>query len=176
MLIRGVSRERIQNARPDCIRDVGQLVAGQVVIEYWTYIDLNGHIAQHSSELAVVRGAPYRIIDDGIKNTRLGEAMRVEKLPAFTQEQTSSVYTVEPQSMLSVRCMGIDGVDDLEPFAGIHKGLLAVQEEPYQVHKNLEVGPGLYVNGSNDYDMVFHAGFMIIALDSDPRIAGQVSP
>lgn len=69
---------------------------------------------------------------------------------------------------------GIEGIDESSPPAGLSRGLLAVREEPYQTEPNLKVGPGLYINGANDYHMLYKGQFMAVALDSDRRLAGHI--
>lgn len=164
--------EKIAAARPDCITDVSQLVPGKIVIGFSTYCDVGGFINQHHTGLAVVRGTPYRIVSEEIvQRGEFGKYINVEKLPAFTKSEERSF--VANDSLLRISEMGIAGLGYVSTRL-FDAGLLAVQEERFQVEQNLEVGPGLYVNGSNDYDIVFRAMFMAIAIDSDTRLAGRL--
>lgn len=167
-----MSPERLGSARPESINTIGQLVAGQVVINFDTYSDLSGRINSHLSQLAVVAGSAYRILDGEIidRGVGLGKYMRVEPLPSHTR----NIETYEDQTWLRIQAKGVEGVDESSPPAGLSRGLLAVREESYQVEPNLKVGPGLYINGANDYHMLHKGQFMAVALDSDPRLVGQL--
>jgi hypothetical protein len=167
-----LTAERIHAARPDGVRHVSQLAVGNVVIKFLTYIDPEGIINKHLSRVAVLQSPAYRIIDDKLlEKGRFNKYMRAEKLLAHTlEEQIPS----EPD-LLSVGGMGIEGIDKLPPHLAIQAGLLAVREEVCsEGSEDLEVGPDLYVDGSNDFHTLFEKQFMAVALDSDPRLAGQL--
>jgi len=169
-----LAAERIHTARPDSIRDVSQLAAGNVVVKFSTYLDLSGVINKHLTRLAVVYGPLYRITDGEIIDKGLGtdKYMRVERLSAFTLGEQPSGDT----DLLSVGNIGIKGINRLAPHLSINAGLLAVREEVASEAANLEVGPGLYVNGKNDFHTLFHEQFMAIALDSNPELADRLPP
>jgi len=164
--------ERIRTARPDSVRHAKQLAPGNIVVKFLAYIDPEGIINHHLTRVAVVRGPAYRIIDDEmLEKGRSNIYMRAEKLPAHTlQEQLPP----DLPGLLSVGGMGIEGVDKLSPHLTTNAGLLAVREEVYPEGESLEVGPGLYVNGANDYQTLFQEQFMAVALDSDSRLAGRL--
>lgn len=168
-----VTGEQIRNARPDCISDIGQISIGQVIVGFETYQDIQGRVNQHFSYLAVVTGSAYRITDEHIidRGIGLGKHIKVEPLPTFTRNKPT--YVSDP-SLLRIGNKAIQGVDQYEPPAGLGSGFLVVREEPYQVEANLEIGPGLYVNGSNDYAMLGNGRFMAVALDTDPRLNGEL--
>src|SRR5882672_2834430 len=160
MNILQVAPERLRNARPDSVANLGQLVAGQVVIGFGTYSDLQGVINSHFGQLAVVSGPPYRLLDGEVvdRGIGLGKYVRVEQLPSHTLDKPD----YEDPTWLRVQAKGVEGVDEFSPPAGLRSGLLAVREEPYQIEPSLEVGPGLYVNGANDYGMLYKGQFMAI--------------
>ncbi|HKR81873.1 MAG TPA: hypothetical protein VJR27_02645 [Candidatus Saccharimonadales bacterium] len=167
-----VTPERLRNARPESVASLGQLMAGQIVVTFNTYNDTEGRVNFHLCQLAVVAGSAYRILDGQVvdRGMDLGKCLRVEPLPTYTRDL--AVY--EDPTWLRVQAKGIEGVDENGPPAGLSRGLMVVREEPYQVEPNLEVGPHLYVNGANDYHTIYKSQFMAVALDSDPRLSGQL--
>lgn len=167
-----LSPEQLRSARPDCVTHIGQLIAGQVVISFDTYFDLEGNFNPHTGRVAVLSGSAYRIRDGEIidRGVGLDECMRVEPLPAHTR----ATNTYEDQAWLRVGRKGIEGIDESNQPAGLSRGLLVVREEPYRSDLNLEVGPGLYVNGANDYHTLFRGQHMAVFLDSNPHLSGHL--
>lgn len=167
-----VGLENIQNARPDVISHRRQINPGAVVIEFGIYYDQSGIINAHLGSLAIVRGPAYRVKGDEIidRGVGLGRSIAVEALPSLTKPSGEFVHTPE---WVGVDFIGIEDIDTRMAGPGFSRGLLAVSQEPSQVFPDLEVAPGLYINGSNDAFTCFKAGFMAVALDSDPRLADQ---
>jgi len=163
-------REVIAIARPDSISDFSQLKPGRAVIEFAAFYDYKGAVNCHTAKLAVVRGPAYRILGEVSVNDSGIKCVPVEKLPAFTKDEHAPS---EDNSLFDITGTTIEDREVVRNSfnAGyFNAGLLAVRDEPYRVEQNLEVGPGLYVNGSNDYYMVFNTPYMAVALDSDPRL------
>jgi len=165
-----VTSQEIRNARPDCVTEIGQLSLGQVIVGFETYSDLAGRVNTRYSRLAVVTGSAYRIIGSTIidRGIGLGKHLEVEPLPTFTRPKE----TYGDLSLLPIENKAVQGIDQYEPPAGLGRGLLLVREEPYQAETNLEIGPGLYINGANNYEML--SKFMAVSLDTNPRLAGEL--
>ncbi|HEX8763287.1 MAG TPA: hypothetical protein VF733_06060 [Candidatus Saccharimonadales bacterium] len=167
-----VGSERLRSARPDSISRIDQLTAGQVVIGFDAYRDFHGVVNAHLSHLAVVTGSAARIIDGEIidRGIGFGKSVKIEPLDSYTIKHR--IYG-DP-TWLRVNDKGIEGVDKSDAPTGLSAGLLAVRQEPYQTGPSLEVSPGLYINGANDFYTIFKDGFMAVALDSDSRLMGML--
>src|SRR5688572_165715 len=158
--------ERLRRARPDAITHRNQLTAGQIAVGFSVYSDVEGIINRHMSTLAVIDTSAYRVRDPEIKrlSSVMGPFLLAEKLPTYVIENRN-----EPDNLYLAQ-LGIKDVCETCPPAGLTRGLLRVQPEPYATEESLMIGPGLYVNGANDIQMTI-CGFMAVALDSDPRLS-----
>ncbi|HYH75634.1 MAG TPA: hypothetical protein VD735_06795 [Candidatus Saccharimonadales bacterium] len=165
-----VSTERIRNARPDVITEAQQLRVGQTVIRFGVYHDIEGIINGHSGYTALIEGNAYTITGQDITHGGQGIGPIIS-----ARERTAYTLPASPWNLpyLPVEGFGIQDIEgDVFAERRLTKGLIALQEVPYDVEETLEVGPGLYAIGSNDYYMTAADGghFMAVAMDSDPRL------